>query len=39
VWTNFSSATGTGLQTTPAMWNGYLNMTGIEALARLKRKN
>jgi len=39
VWTNFSSSTGTGLQTTPAMWNGYLNMTGIEALARLKRKN
>lgn len=38
VWTNFSSATGAGLQTTPAMWNGYLNMTGIEALARLKRK-
>ena len=38
VWTNFPSSTGAGLQTTPSMWNGYLNMTGIDALAKLKRK-
>jgi peptide/nickel transport system substrate-binding protein len=38
-WTNFSSASGDGLQTTPSTWNGYLNMTGIEALARLKKRS
>lgn len=37
-WTNFPSSTGKGLQTTPSVWNGYLNMTGIDALANLKRK-
>lgn len=38
VWTNWPSATGTGLQNTPTMWNGYLNMTGIDMLAKLKKK-
>jgi peptide/nickel transport system substrate-binding protein len=33
-WTNFPSSTGG--QYTPSMWNGYLNMTGIDALAKLK---
>ena len=37
-WTNFPAATGKGRQTTPSTWNGYINMTGIEALARLKKK-
>lgn len=37
VWTNFPKAAGQGLQTTPSTWNGYLNMTGIDALANLKR--
>jgi peptide/nickel transport system substrate-binding protein len=37
VWTNFPKAKGKGLQTTPTTWNGYLNMTGIQALANLKR--
>jgi peptide/nickel transport system substrate-binding protein len=37
-WTNFPTSSGKGLQTTPSTWNGYLNMTGIEALARLKKK-
>jgi peptide/nickel transport system substrate-binding protein len=37
VWSNFPSATGTGLQNTPSTWNGYLNMTGIDALANLKK--
>jgi peptide/nickel transport system substrate-binding protein len=37
VWTNFPTATGKGLQNTPSTWNGYLNMTGIDALANLKR--
>jgi hypothetical protein len=36
VWTNFPSATGN--QATPSTWNGYLNMTGIDALAKLKKK-
>ena len=36
-WTNFPSSTGTGLQTRRATWNGYLNMTGIDALARSSR--
>jgi peptide/nickel transport system substrate-binding protein len=36
VWTNFPTATGKGLQFTPSMWNGYLNMTGIDMLANLK---
>ncbi len=37
VWTNFPQATGQGLQTTPSTWNGYLNMTGVDTLANLKR--
>ncbi len=37
VWTNFPRATGKGTQTTPTTWNGYLNMTGINSLANLKR--
>jgi peptide/nickel transport system substrate-binding protein len=37
VWTNFPRATGSGLQTTPSTWNGYLNMTGINTLANLKQ--
>ena len=37
-WTNFPSSTGKGLQNVPTMWNGYLNMTGIDALANLKKK-
>jgi peptide/nickel transport system substrate-binding protein len=37
VWNNFPSATGKGLQNTPSTWNGYLNMTGIDALANLKK--
>ena len=36
VWTNFPKSTGAGLQHTPITWNGYLNMTGIDALAALK---
>ena len=36
-WKNFPSSTGAGMQNTPAMWNGYLNMTGIVALAHLKK--
>jgi peptide/nickel transport system substrate-binding protein len=36
VWTNFPTAAGKGLQNTPSTWNGYLNMTGISALANLK---
>ena len=36
-WTNWSSSKGAGLQNTPAMWNGYLNMTGIDALSKLKK--
>ncbi len=36
VWTNFPKSTGAGLQNTPTVWNGYLNMTGIDALAKLK---
>ena len=36
VWTNFPSSTGN--QATPSTWNGYLNMTGIDALAKLKKK-
>jgi peptide/nickel transport system substrate-binding protein len=39
VWTNFPTATGKGLQNTPSTWNGYLNMTGVDALANLKRNN
>ena len=35
-WTNFPSATGN--QATPSTWNGYLNMTGIDALAKLRKK-
>jgi peptide/nickel transport system substrate-binding protein len=39
VWTNFPKASGRGLQTTPSTWNGYLNMTGIDTLANLKRNS
>jgi peptide/nickel transport system substrate-binding protein len=35
-WTNFPSSTGKGRQSTPTVWNGYLNMTGIDMLANLK---
>ena len=35
-WANFPSATGN--QATPSTWNGYLNMTGIDALAKLRKK-
>jgi peptide/nickel transport system substrate-binding protein len=37
VWTNFPTASSSR-QYTPSVWNGYLNMTGIDALANLKRK-
>lgn len=36
-WKNWPSSKGAGLQNTPSMWNGYLNMTGIDALAKLKK--
>jgi peptide/nickel transport system substrate-binding protein len=35
-WTNFARSTGPRLQNTPSTWNGYLNLTGIDALARLR---
>jgi peptide/nickel transport system substrate-binding protein len=35
-WTNFARANGQGLQNTPSTWNGYINMTGIDALAKLR---
>jgi peptide/nickel transport system substrate-binding protein len=35
-WTNFPSSTGN--QATPSTWNGYLNMTGIDALAKLRKQ-
>jgi peptide/nickel transport system substrate-binding protein len=35
-WTNFPKSTGSGLQNTTVVWNGYLNMTTIDALAKLK---
>ena len=31
-------AAGTKAQFTPTVWNGYLNMTGIDALASLRLK-
>jgi peptide/nickel transport system substrate-binding protein len=37
VWTSFPAA-GTKAQYTPTVWNGYLNMTGIDALASLRLK-
>jgi peptide/nickel transport system substrate-binding protein len=37
VWENFPTAKGKGTQTTPSTWNGYLNMTGIDTLANLKK--
>jgi peptide/nickel transport system substrate-binding protein len=37
VWTNFPTASSSR-QYTPSVWNGYLNMTGIDALANLKKK-
>ena len=36
MWTNFAKSTGAGLQNTPSTWNGYINMTGIDALAKLR---
>jgi hypothetical protein len=36
-WTNFPTS-NSNRKFTPSMWNGYLNMTGIDALANLKRK-
>jgi peptide/nickel transport system substrate-binding protein len=36
VWTNFPKSSGSGLQSTPSTWNGYLNMTGIDGLANLR---
>ena len=35
-WTNFPKSTGAGMQNTPVTWGGYFNMTGIDALAKLK---
>ena len=35
-WTNYPSESGKGLQNVPSTWNGMLNMTGIDALAKLK---
>ena len=35
-WTNFPKSTGAGMQNTNVVWNGYLNMTSIDALAKLK---
>ena len=35
-WSNFARAQGSGLQNTPSTWNGYINMTGIDALAKLR---
>ena len=35
-WSNFARASGPGLQNTPSTWNGYINMTGIDALAKLR---
>ena len=35
-WSNFARASGSGLQNTPSTWNGYINMTGIDALAKLR---
>ena len=35
-WTNFATVSGSGFQNTPTTWNGYLNMTGIDALAKLR---
>jgi len=35
-WKNFPKSTGAGLQNMPVTWNGYLNMTGIDALAKLQ---
>jgi peptide/nickel transport system substrate-binding protein len=37
VWNNFPSSKAKGMQNTPSTWNGYLNMTGIDALAKLKK--
>jgi len=37
-WTNFPKSTGAGLQNMPVTWNGYFNMTGVDALAKLKPK-
>jgi peptide/nickel transport system substrate-binding protein len=37
VWTNFPSA-ASNRKFTPSVWNGYINMTGIDALAALKKR-
>ena len=37
-WTNLPARPGRR-QFTPSTWNGYLNMTGIDALARLKARS
>ena len=37
-WTNWPSSKGAGLQNTTVVWNGYLNMTSIDMLAKLKKK-
>ncbi len=37
-WTNFPSSAVKARQSVPVMWNGWLNMTGIETLANLKQK-
>jgi peptide/nickel transport system substrate-binding protein len=36
-WTNFPTQASTR-HYTPSVWNGYLNMTGIDALAHLKKR-
>jgi len=36
-WTNWPSSS-TSRKYTPAMWNGYLNMTGIDVITHLKKK-
>jgi peptide/nickel transport system substrate-binding protein len=36
-WKNWPSATGKGRQNVPAMWRGYLQLTGIDMLANLKK--
>ncbi len=35
-WKNFPTSTVKGMQNTNVVWNGYLNMTTIDALAKLK---
>ncbi len=35
-WKNFPTSTVKGMQNTHVVWNGYLNMTAIDALAKLQ---